>query len=208
MREPKPGPDPATRAPIPSFYDDLDATLLEAWRLLARAVADRRAAMHTPAIATIGLDGWPKLRCVVLRALDARARLLRVHTDARSPKVAEILADPRVGLLAYDAGAKIQLRLEGGARVETEGEVVEQAWRGARPQSRLCYRVGLAPGSGLADPRDLPIGVDDAAGRMAFAVITMRIDALEFLYLASEGHRRARFVWNGEGKREAFWLVP
>jgi pyridoxamine 5'-phosphate oxidase len=71
-------------APIPSFYDDLDGTLAEAWRLISRGVADRRSPFHHPVVATIGGDGAPQARTVILRACDPAAQRLRFHTDARS----------------------------------------------------------------------------------------------------------------------------
>ena len=42
------------------FYNDLDATLGELWRRLARGVADRRSGFHTVQLASIGLDGAPR----------------------------------------------------------------------------------------------------------------------------------------------------
>ena len=54
----------------PPFFDDLDASLAHAWRLLTRGVNDRRSGFHTPAIVTVGLDGAPAMRTVVLRHVD------------------------------------------------------------------------------------------------------------------------------------------
>ena len=41
-----------TRAPLPAFYDDLDATFAELWRLLADGVAHGRSGFHLPALVT------------------------------------------------------------------------------------------------------------------------------------------------------------
>ncbi|HCY02993.1 MAG TPA: flavin-binding protein, partial [Erythrobacter sp.] len=62
--------------------------------------------MHSPVVATADADA----RVMVLRAFDADSWLLRFHTDVRSPKVAVIETDSRIGVLAYDRQAKIQLR--------------------------------------------------------------------------------------------------
>ncbi len=77
----------------PAFYDDLAGCLAEAWRRLEEGAA-HQSGFHTPALATIGRDGAPRLRTVVLRGVDRAARSLRVHCDARSAKAAEIAADP------------------------------------------------------------------------------------------------------------------
>ncbi|NBR79124.1 MAG: pyridoxamine 5'-phosphate oxidase, partial [Alphaproteobacteria bacterium] len=60
--------------------------------MLERGAADRRSAFHTPTVATIGLDGRPRLRTIVLRACDTANRSLRFHTDARSDKINELRA--------------------------------------------------------------------------------------------------------------------
>lgn len=99
------------RHALPIYYDDLDASLAEAWRLLVRGAADRKSPIHTPAIASIGVDGAPKVRVVVLRAADPASRTLRFHTDRRGQKIAEFAACPLVQIIAYDPHQKIQLRL-------------------------------------------------------------------------------------------------
>ena len=196
--------------PDPRFYDDLQETLRESWRLLARGVKDRRSPFHTPALASVRLDGAPAVRTVVLRAVDPESRSLRVHTDVRSAKFREVTADPRVCLHFYDPGRKVQIRLYGRASLHTEDALGAGAWEKTRPFSRLCYRAADAPGSEIADPRVTPIipdGDDDNAGRANFAAIAVSIGALEWLYLAARGHRRARFTWRN-GDLRSTWLAP
>ena len=81
--------------PRPDPPVDLDDVLAESFRLLARGVADRRSPFHTPTLASLNADGAPSLRTVVLRGFDPARRELRVHTDARSAKLAELAAEPR-----------------------------------------------------------------------------------------------------------------
>ncbi|ACA20155.1 pyridoxamine 5'-phosphate oxidase-related FMN-binding [Methylobacterium sp. 4-46] len=194
----------------PPFYDDLSACLAEAWRRLAEGAANRRGAFHTPTVATVGLDGAPRLRTVVLRGADPAGRRLRFHTDRRAAKVAEIAREPRVALHAYEPTAKIQLRLDGLAAVHAEGPVVEGAWEAALPMSRVCY--GIAPGPGTPIPRAdayaLPPDEEAARGdRANFRVVLVTVARMEFLYLSAEGHRRARFSWEGDAMT-ATWLAP
>jgi pyridoxamine 5'-phosphate oxidase len=195
----------------PSFYNDLSETLAESWRLIMRGAADRRSAFHHPTLATIGLDGRPRLRTVILRGCDAGRRSLRFHTDVRSEKVGEIGRDPRVSLQFYDPTSKIQLRLDGTATVNTDNAVADAAWEASRNFSRQCYGVMPGPGAGIAAGADftLPVVSNEgtAPGRVNFCAVTVEIASLEWLYLASAGHRRALFRWDG-GAVKGQWLAP
>ncbi len=194
---------------LPAFYDNLDMTLAEAWRLLERGVTDRRSGFHTPVLASLRADGRPTARTVVLRAADPEARILRFHTDRRSGKYPEIAADPRVALQFYDPGAKVQLRIDGRATIHADDALARQAWAGSRSMSRACYRVAPGPGTEIGRPAEAvidPTGGGEA-GREHFAAVTVEIEAIEWLYLAAAGHRRARFLWNSDGV-SATWLVP
>ncbi|MDJ0945811.1 MAG: pyridoxamine 5'-phosphate oxidase family protein [Kiloniellales bacterium] len=196
--------------PAPPFYDDLDASLLEAWRLLRRGVKDRRSPFHTPALATRRDDGFPAVRTVVLRAVDVMQHRLRFHTDARSAKFREISADPRVAVHFYDPSKKVQLRADGRATLHRDDELADTAWRATRLFSRACYRVAEMPGTVVANPQassSAGDADDPDAGRENFAAISVSIDGLEWLYLAARGHRRARFSWT-DGEVEGAWLIP
>lgn len=194
---------------LPAFYDDLDATLAEAWRLLAHGAVDRRTAFHTPVLASRRGDGRPAVRTVVLRAVDPDQRKVRFHTDRRSMKYAEIAADPRVSMHFYDPAAKVQICVDGRASRHSDDKLADLAWRHTRPMSRVCYRVSPGPGTPIEDPSLAVAGdaADGEAGRDNFAAITVAIDAIEWLYLAAQGHRRARFRWESEAL-SATWLVP
>jgi hypothetical protein len=188
--------------------DDLDGSLAEAWRLLARGVVDRRSPMHNPTVATVGADG-PNLRTVVLRGVDVPARQLRFHTDRRSAKVAEIAADPRIHLHAYDPGAKVQLRLAGHATLHHDDAIADAAWAASRAMSRVCYGTEPAPGSAITTPDAFRLPAEDATdpGRVHFAAVVIHVARLEWLYLAFGGHRRALFTW-ADGALTARWLAP
>ena len=195
----------------PSFYNDLDEILAESWRRLGRGVADRHSGFHHPTVASLGLDGRPRLRIVILRGADAGARQLRFHTDRRSEKVQELQRDPRIGLVFYDAAAKIQLRIDGKATLHTDDTVADAAWDASRLFSRQCYGILPGPGTPLAASGDfaLPDASDmgTAPGRANFCAVTVAVESLEWLYLAASGHRRARFSWEG-GALTATWLTP
>lgn len=190
--------------------DDLDAAFACAWAMLAAGVTDRKAPFHTPTVATIAADGAPSLRTVVLRAADPKRRVLRFHTDRRSRKADEIAADPRIGLHFYDAGAKVQLRLDGRARLLAVGAGGEAAWDASRLFSRACYGLTPGPGAPIASsgayvmPRS---EADILAGAPNFLAVEAEIVRLEWVFLHVDGHRRARFDWTGSAFAGT-WLAP
>ncbi|MFQ3665675.1 MAG: pyridoxamine 5'-phosphate oxidase family protein [Sphingomonadaceae bacterium] len=199
-----------------SPFEDLDAAQAALWQRLVRAARDRRSAWHNPVVASVGLDGAPRARVMVLRHADRESGRLRLHTDIRTSKVAELAREPRVALLFYDAPARLQLRLEGLARIESQGEAADLAWAASRPFSRRCYTAPAAPGtpadgptSGL--PPELeqrePTLAESEAGRPHFAVMLVDARSLEFLHLAVTGHRRGRFCRDGDGWLGS-WLIP
>ena len=195
--------------PIPSFYDDLAETRAQAWALLARGVADRRSPFHAPTLATVGLDGRPRARVVILRACDSARAMLRFNTDRRTAKFAELAANPLVALTGYDTGAKIQIRIEGRASLHVDDAVADAAWASARPFSRICYGTAPAPGTLLEAAGDFSLPSEDAeiaAGRENFSAVVIEVEALEWLFLAHAGHRRARF--GGTSAAGGVWPTP
>lgn len=198
--------------PSHGFSDDLEASLAHAFDGLASAATDRRAAMHTPSVATIGLDGSPRSRTVVLRHFDRTERSIRFHTDIRSEKYAELQTDPRIAAHFYDVGEKIQLRLNGRATVHVTDSLANEAWAASQAMSRHCYVTEPAPGSVISDGGNfsIPKGrelTDD--GRRHFCAVKMVFTRLEWLWLGSDGHRRALFEWNEQASTPVMrWLVP
>jgi pyridoxine/pyridoxamine 5'-phosphate oxidase len=62
-----------------------------AWTWLAgeltAAVGSAKHGLHLLTVATVGTDGQPEARTVVLRHVDPLRREIRFHSDIRSPKV-------------------------------------------------------------------------------------------------------------------------
>lgn len=181
-------------------------------RRLAQAVRDRDAAMHAPVVVTSDGDA----RIMVLRAADPTLAALRFHTDARSPKLAQFAADPRLTILAYDPHDRVQLRLTGLARVEQAGPVADAAWAAASALNRRCYLAQIGPGGALAAPgsalpADLqhrrPTLAETEAGRANFAVIVATITAIDWLQLGRDGGMRAQLHRAGDAWQGA-WVAP
>lgn len=192
----------------PDFYDDLELTLAECWRLVLHGAQDRQAEAHTPAVATVGLDGAPAVRTVVLRAADSQTRTIAFHTDARSPKLAEIRRNPECSVLLYERSWKAQARLRGQASIHLDDAIAAAAWARTAEMSKLCYQVTTAPGASIGTPADAVFdAVKTNDGRDNFCCVTIDVRDIEWLYLHHLGHRRARFAWDGAAWRKT-WLAP
>jgi pyridoxine/pyridoxamine 5'-phosphate oxidase len=197
--------------------DSLSNTLSDLWNELGRGVVDRRHGFHVPVLATVGVDGAPQARAVVLRRVLRDSCEIHCHTDLRSGKVAEIRADPRVAWHFYDEGRKLQLRIVAHAEVVSDGSRSDEAWARSAVTSRRCYLAPRAPGSVCDAPSpNLPEGVRDRRpteeetlpGRANFALVVTRVTAIDWLFLASEGHQRARFSRDADGAWKGAWLEP
>ena len=180
---------------------------------LIRGANSRKSPMHSPVLVTADAQA----RVLVLRDFDQEAMILRFHTDARSPKVATIAANPAVTVLAYDPDAKVQLRIGGTARVERSSEAAQAAWEASNNFARRCYLAEAAPGSlsnipvsGLPEWADGVLPSDDqiAPARENFAILLVTICEVDWLYLAHGGHRRAHIKLDSPHQPEFSWLVP
>lgn len=197
---------------LPPFYDNLDATLAEIWRCLAVGAGERRSGFHHPCIATVSPDGFPRIRTMILRGVEPGLRQLRLHTDIRAEKVADIAANPRVAVHVYDPGQKLQVRMTGQARIHHGDAVAREAWLGSQPMSQACYGTVPAPGTPIAEGSGFrlpqPHSPELAAGEPNFAVMLVTVSSAETLYLAHRGHRRAVFSWDGDSLVRKAWLSP
>jgi general stress protein 26 len=109
---PPPGSDPAPTVLAPES---------EAARAAAREII---ATARYATLVTVGPDGHPQARVVDPFAPDSQF-VVRVATNARSRKAAEIAADGRVTLLYFDAAGSSYVTLIGMA--EAVGDTAERA---------------------------------------------------------------------------------
>jgi len=206
---------PPSHAPKPDYYSQLDAAETLAWAMLEAGATSSKQPFHTLVLATVGADGAPQARTVVLREADRSNRLLRANTDARSCKAHELGRDSRAQLLFYDAGAKVQVRATARAQVLTGGDVWATTWAATPPGSRVCYLAENAPGSIAPEPKSgLPPFADHGrrvapdlleTGAAHFAVMRFDVEAIDWLYLHSHGHRRALFDYT---RGTSNWVAP
>jgi len=182
--------------------------LARIWAQLTRGAADKRSALNTPAIATVSTDGAPSIRTVVLRAVRPADRLLQFHTDPRSAKFAELATDARVSWHFWEPRQKVQLRVATQASLHHGDAVARTVWGGLHSGGRRIYRQAASPGGVVNDPAaasDTLILEADAFEN--FAVVNTTAIRIEWLHLATTGHRRAHWVWD-DAQWSGAWLAP
>ena len=189
---------------------ELKDVLVTAWSLISDGVTDRNSAFHIPTIASISPDLYPNVRTVVLRGVDVQKRLLRFHTDNRSPKYSELSGRPESSIHFYDPPRKIQIRLKTTVTVHSNDSLSVDAWRSSTQSSQICYTATNAPGSMVPVPPVAPTRADalESDGFKNFSVLRAKVHQLEWLQLFASGHHRAVFLWSGKGERTEKWLAP
>ena len=107
------------------------ALLHDVWLVLADAVK-QRTPFTLMQLATVGEDGAPKIRTIVLRSFNEASTSLSFITDLRSPKVREITANPCVSLAGFDNERVVQLRIDGRAEIIEDETRRRDFWNALR----------------------------------------------------------------------------
>lgn len=183
---------------MPGRLASLPAIEAAIWRELAAAVADRQHAWRTAVLATTDGDS-ADARTVVLREVLADERRLRVYTDQRAPKVAQLQAHPLGTLVMWSAALGWQLRCRVRLQLLPQGLQTSSRWAGIlHTPAEHDYIAPLAPGTELgAQP------AADGVQRAHFAVIDAEVLGLDWLELQRDGRRRMRVDAAG-----ARWVQP
>lgn len=171
------------------------------WKELGRASVDRHHEWRTPVLATVGCDGSPNARTVVLRKVDANQQILCFYTDARSAKVSELTKEPKAVLAFWSGRLNWQLRVKVEISVATDGSELQALWqRVQQSASAADYLATEAPGSertsGFSTAQNL-------SGDHHFALLNAQVLQMDWLELGRGAHRRARLsadTWQ--------WLIP
>jgi pyridoxamine 5'-phosphate oxidase len=182
------------------WFTNLDGLWLQMWKTLDDGVARRDAAARHPTLATLGHDGWPEARTVVLRSADRDTGTLSVHTDLHSAKVKSLQSCPRAALHVWNSDDRLQLRLSAEVSVRS-GADVAGVWAAVTDHARQSYGVTPAPGLPISAALDYV----KSPGIGSFAVLECRIVAVDLLHLG-ERHRRAGY--RREGGWSGQWLAP
>ena len=184
------------------------------WKLLEEALTVKDSPLKTPVFSNIE-NNKPSSKVVVLRSVNRKRRILTFHTDYRSPKVKAIKKNEDAVLVFYHKDEKTQLKVNVKTKIHFDDKIAAAAWKKTAHFSRKCYLIESPPSSVITSPgTTLPVSFEENSytleqselGYENFAVVECVIQSIDWLYLASTGHRRAIFSYNGT--EEFNWLVP
>lgn len=119
---------------------ELDTIYRHAWDRLCVEIDHGSNPFRRLQFATVGLNGCPRVRTVVLRRADRKAGTLTFHTDIRSDKFAELQGEPRVSLVGLDTICNVQICIEGEAVLFTDGSERKLVWDAIPAQSKRLYQ--------------------------------------------------------------------
>ena len=149
-------------------------------------------------LATVCPEFGPQARTVVLREVDVASRTLLLYTDARSPKVAQLQADPRAAaVLVADAGLAAAAGRAHPGQHRRAGR--DLALGAAAPYPLRRTISPLSPGQPFDDTARRPMAMSRArarpkrrstaraASRAHFAVMRLRVRRMDWLSLDPRG---------------------
>lgn len=177
------------------------------WREIGLAALDNQHEWRTPVLASADGDG-ADARTVVLREADPEAGTLAIYTDSRAAKVRQLQAQPRCSLVMWSQRLGWQLRLRARVQAHTDGLAVTSRWAALRMSPAAGdYLSALTPGAPLdaapGEQLNRAPAEPTATQREFFAVLIATVEAMDWVELHRDGHRRASFTTT-----QAQWLVP
>ena len=197
----------------PAYYENFKEIKKKIWSMLNNGVTDRSSQFRLP-IFICGSQNDFDGRIVVLRKSDETNNLLQFHSDIRSDKIEKLKNNKNAVMLFYDKKEKVQVRIKVECTVHHNNETTKESWSKTRHISRKCYLIDNGPGtispsptSGLKPEFDnFEFTLEQSEeGYKNFTVIQCKIKSFEWLYLAAQGHRRAKFELDNN---KEYWLVP
>lgn len=182
------------------------AQSLPPWRALlqgARHREGRSPLARWLQLATVAVDGSPRVRTLVFRGWGGPAEL-DLLTDGRSAKPAELAAQPAVELCWLLPRARSQFRLR-GQRVVLPPQLQERErqrhWQSLSPSGRALWgwpEPAAPRAEPVAFPRELP---NETPLPDHFTLLRIALEQVELLELSGHPHRRRRWRLE-EGWRE------
>lgn len=183
------------------------------WKSLREGANPGPSPFSRAQVATIGIDGSPKLRNIIIRRTSEESNEVTFYTDIRSSKISEIKANPQIALVTCNFERNLQIRLEGTAIALSEGRIKETAWSSIHEHSRALFRNPLTPGIPISHPSKInpkshysDTSVDNK-GYENFCVVVISVLRIDWLDLSEEDHKRIAFYRNSSDWYGG-WIAP
>lgn len=151
-------------------------------------------------MATTSKAGMVNARTVVLRSVDSINQCFTIYTDKRSLKVQEITDCPKAVFVFWSPKLNWQLRIYVEVSLLSNKIKLDEIWQPIKNgQNANDYLSVQAPG----DHIDNTIHKCGAETENHFMVLVSSVQAIDWLELSKNGHRRATLI---EDRWQ--WLVP
>lgn len=146
-------------------------------------------------LATAGLDGRARGRCVVVRAVEADSGRIIITTDARSEKCRQLARQSGSELVFWLANRKVQWRVAGSARVDrTERELLQRLWKERSDASRATFSWPTPGAPRVPDAEFLLSASADTPVAPDFSLLILEAEEIERLDVSFAPHRRTRWM--------------
>jgi len=195
------------------------------WDHVEVATQDASQPWHWPALATVE-QGEPRVRTIVLRAINRAERSLIAQVHGASPKVAQLERQPQAEWLFYDPNLRIQVRARGQTTLHRDDPLANDRWQSLPKAGRKMYQGEFPPSSSRltngqsssnhcqpspfldARTNDAEKGPQDPnRGRDNFCVLETQVDRIDWYDLRPADQIRWLFKWQNSSW-QAQPLVP
>lgn len=185
--------------------DSLDKALEDIFWLFQEATEHNNRGFRLPAFSTVGKDGKPNVRRMILRHFLPKSRECVIYTDLRSEKISHIQSNSWAELCFWDKKRSVQVRCL--CEVSLIDYLSFHKIIGGPPDigDGKDYSTTLSPGQDINDYNYN----SDSDPKNNFGALVCKITELEWLYLG-ERNVRARYVWNKGSKTPEYqsFIVP
>jgi general stress protein 26 len=208
-------PNPLSSKELENENLSLNQVERNCWDLLQLGCLKGKEPFHTFVLATRSETGVD-LRTVVLRKVNEEERLIYFHTDKRASKVEQLGFTDDTAILFYDPNRRIQIRIKAKAGFHTDDAIADSIWTETRLSARKYYLSQQPPGAILNNCYDSlpphlhgfdPETEESENGRTNFLVISLKISQMDWLFLCSQGHKRAMIDYL-DSDFKASWINP
>lgn len=187
----------------------------EIWQQLLRASVDKHHEWRSPILVTNGLvtnglvtnnlknddnhlleNTFPEARTVILRGVNVDNKQLTFYTDSRSPKVAQIVANPQCTLVFWSKRLSQQLRVKVNIQVDVDSDLNKITWQKVKQSpSAGDYLSSQTPGEIFENSSEKSLIINNKTNY--FALLMAKVVSIDWLALNRDGHKRAKIDANG-----------
>ena len=137
----------------------------------------------------------------MLRHANDKLQNLQFYSDRRTPEIAELTNQPTSTLVFWSNRLSWQLRVHVEMAIQTTGPQVDELWERLSQSAAAGDDLSIdAPGDALTGG---PERLREVTGVHHLALLVAQVQAIDWLELRRDGHRRANF-----GENRWAWLAP